>query len=51
MDAKLIAEIKLKNIGYIPTFTRDMANFVYESTPPYFSDPFFLRHAEAYREK
>jgi imidazolonepropionase-like amidohydrolase len=51
VDAKLIAEIKLKNIGYIPTFTRDMANFVYESTPPYFSDPFFLRHAEAYKRE
>src|SRR5262245_19302962 len=51
VDAKLIADIKQKNIGYIPTFTRDMANFVYESTPPYFSDPFFLRHQEAFKRQ
>ena len=51
VDAKLIADVKQKNIGYIPTFTRDMANFVYESTPPYFSDPFFLRHQDAYKRQ
>ncbi len=45
----MIAEIKRRNVGYIPTLTRDLSVFVYESTPPYFSDPFFLRHVAAYR--
>jgi imidazolonepropionase-like amidohydrolase len=48
-DAALIAEIKRRNVGYIPTLTRDLSVFVYESTPPYFTDPFFLRHVASYR--
>lgn len=49
VDAALIADIKRLDIGYIPTLTRDLARFVYETTPPYFSDPFFLRHVDAFR--
>jgi imidazolonepropionase-like amidohydrolase len=49
VDAALIAEMKRRNVGYIPTLTRDLSVFVYESTPPYFSDPFFLRHVASYR--
>ena len=48
VDAALIADIKRRNVGYIPTLTRDLAIFVYESTPPFFSDPFFLRHVSVY---
>jgi imidazolonepropionase-like amidohydrolase len=48
VDAPLIASIKQRNVGYIPTLTRDLAIFVYESTPPFFSDPFFLRRADFY---
>ena len=51
VDAALIAEMKRRNIGYIPTLTRDLAQFVYEGTPPYFTDPFFLRHIEEYRNE
>ena len=51
VDAALIADMKRRNIGYIPTLTRDLAQFVYESTPPYFTDPFFLRHVEEYRNE
>jgi imidazolonepropionase-like amidohydrolase len=51
VDAALIAEMKRKNIGYIPTLTRDLAQFVYEGTPPYFTDPFFLRHIAEYRNE
>jgi imidazolonepropionase-like amidohydrolase len=29
-----------------PTLARDLATFVYQSTPAFFSDPFFLRHAD-----
>ena len=48
VDAPLIAEIKRRDVGYIPTLTRDLAIFVYESTPPFFTDPFFLREAKFY---
>lgn len=51
VDAALIADMKRRNVGYIPTFTRDLAQFVYETTPEYFTDPFFLRHADAFRRE
>ena len=51
VDAAVIASIKQRNIGYIPTLTRDLAQFVYETTPPYFKDPFFLRHIDAYKRE
>jgi imidazolonepropionase-like amidohydrolase len=43
--ADLIATIKARGIGYIPTLTRDLSVFVYESTPDFVSDPFFTREA------
>jgi imidazolonepropionase-like amidohydrolase len=43
-----IAELKKRNVGYIPTLTRDLSVFVYESTPAFFSDPFFLRGKAMY---
>jgi imidazolonepropionase-like amidohydrolase len=49
IDASLIAEMKRRNVGYIATLTRDLSVFVYETTPPYFKDPFFLRHITEYR--
>jgi imidazolonepropionase-like amidohydrolase len=50
IDAELVAAIKRRNVGYTPTFARDLARFVYESTPSFYSDPFFLSHADpAYR--
>jgi imidazolonepropionase-like amidohydrolase len=48
IDAEMLAELKRRNIGYIPTLTRDLSVFVYETTPPFFKDPFFLRHAADY---
>ena len=49
VDQALIAQIKQRNVGYIPTFTRDLAQFVYEATPAFFTDPFFVRHINEYR--
>lgn len=51
VDAAFIAELKRRNVGYIPTLTRDLSIFVYETTPAFFSDPFFLRHVDAYRRQ
>ncbi|MGH8518584.1 MAG: amidohydrolase family protein, partial [Panacagrimonas sp.] len=42
-DAAFIEELKKRNVGYIPTLTRDLSVFQYESTPEYINDPFFLR--------
>ena len=49
IDPAMAAELKRRNVGYIPTLTRDLSVFVYETTPPFFKDPFFLRHAADYR--
>jgi imidazolonepropionase-like amidohydrolase len=43
-----IADLKRRNIGYIPTLTRELSVFVYETTPTFFSDPFFLRGKTMY---
>jgi imidazolonepropionase-like amidohydrolase len=44
VDQATIAAIKARDVEYIPTLTRDIATFVYEGTPPYFTDAFFTRH-------
>ena len=43
VDQALINEMKSKNIGYIPTLTRDLSVFVYETRPAFFDEPFFQR--------
>src|SRR5688572_9531934 len=48
VDAAFIAELKRRNIGYIPTLTRDLSVFQYESTPDYINHPFFLRGLPLY---
>lgn len=48
VDEALIAALKERNVGYIPTLTRELAVFVYETTPPFFDDPFFLRGSALY---
>jgi imidazolonepropionase-like amidohydrolase len=51
VDAAFIADITRRQVGYIPTFTRDLAVFVYETTPAFFSEPFFQRRVDAYRRE
>ena len=46
IDDEFIALMKARNVPYCPTLTREISTFVYESTPPFFSDPFFLREAD-----
>jgi len=38
-----------RGVGYIPTLTRDLSVFVYETRPAFFDDPFFLRGLDAYQ--
>ena len=47
----LIAKMKQKNVSYIPTLTRDLSVFVYETTPAFIKEPFFQRGMELYKEQ
>jgi len=48
---ELVAEMKQKNVSYIPTLTRDLSVFVYESPPDFVKDPFFQRGMPLYKEQ
>lgn len=43
VDQELIDLIKEKDVYYCPTLMREVSAFVYESTPSFFNDSFFLR--------
>jgi imidazolonepropionase-like amidohydrolase len=47
VDDAIIAAMKRRNVCLSPTLMREVSTFVYESTPPFFSDPLFLKHADA----
>jgi imidazolonepropionase-like amidohydrolase len=51
VDQALMADMKKRNVGYIPTLTRDLSVYVYESTPAFFKDPFFLRGKSLYGQQ
>ena len=46
VDAAFVAEVTRRNVAVIPTMSKEVAAFAYVSTPDFFSDPFFLRHAD-----
>jgi len=46
IDDEFISLMKKRDIPYCPTLTRELSAFAYESTPSFFSDPFFLREAD-----
>ena len=46
IDDESIRLMKARDVAYVPTLTRELATFVYESTPAFFADPFFLREAD-----
>ncbi len=47
IDDEFITLMKARSVPYCPTLTRELSTFVYESTPEFFADPFFLREADA----
>ena len=47
VDDAFVAMLKRRNTCYCPTLMREVSTFVYESTPAWFSDPLFLKHADA----
>ncbi|HYR89969.1 MAG TPA: amidohydrolase family protein [Terriglobia bacterium] len=51
VDAAFAAELKRRNIGYIPTLTRDLSVFVYETRPAFFDEPFFRKGIALYDEE
>jgi imidazolonepropionase-like amidohydrolase len=46
VDDEFVAAMKASGKCYSPTLMREVSTFVYESTPEWFSDPLFLRHAD-----
>ena len=46
VDEEFLALMKTRQAAYVPTLTRELSTFVYESTPAFFSDPFFLKEAD-----
>lgn len=46
VDAPFMNAMKAADVCYVPTLTRELSTFVYESEPAFFSDPFFLRDAD-----
>jgi imidazolonepropionase-like amidohydrolase len=46
LDDETIALLKARNVPYCPTLTREVAVFAYQTTPVFFSDPFFLKEAD-----
>jgi imidazolonepropionase-like amidohydrolase len=47
VDAPLIAALKRRDVCVSPTLMREVSTFVYESVPPFFSDPLFLKRVDA----
>jgi imidazolonepropionase-like amidohydrolase len=47
VDAAFASAMKARDVCYCPTFTREVSTFVYESTPPWANDAFFLKGVAA----
>jgi imidazolonepropionase-like amidohydrolase len=46
VDEEVIGALKRRNVCYCPTLTREVSTFVYESEPPFFSDPLFVKYQD-----
>jgi len=46
VDDAVIAMLKRRDVCVCPTLMREVSTFVYESTPPWFSDPLFLKRVD-----
>lgn len=47
IDQSFIDRMRESGACYMPTLTRELSTYVYESEPDFFSDPFFLRETDA----
>ena len=46
VDEEFVRLIRQRNVPYCATLTRELSTFVYEDTPAFFKDAFFLREAD-----
>jgi imidazolonepropionase-like amidohydrolase len=46
VDAEFINMLKAREACYSPTLTREISTFIYDATPPWVDDSFFLKGAE-----
>ena len=46
VDDAFINALKSRDVCYSPTLTREISTFIYDSTPPWVDDPFFLKGVE-----
>jgi imidazolonepropionase-like amidohydrolase len=46
VDDEFVNALRSRNVCYSPTLTREVSTFIYDSTPPWVDDPFFLKGAE-----
>ena len=46
VDAEFINLLKSHDVCYVPTFTREISTFIYDATPSWVDDPFFVKGAE-----
>ncbi len=46
VDDEFISLVKEKGVCYIPTLTREVSTFIYESVPDFWGDRYFLREAD-----
>jgi imidazolonepropionase-like amidohydrolase len=47
VSAAFTTALKARDVCYCPTLTREVSTFVYDSTPPWTSDPFFTKGVSA----
>ena len=50
VDDEFVAALKASKRCYTPTLMREVSTWVYESTPDFFADTFFLQHANPARQ-
>jgi imidazolonepropionase-like amidohydrolase len=46
VDDEFINALKSRDVCYSPTLTREISTFIYDATPSWVDDPFFLKGAE-----
>jgi imidazolonepropionase-like amidohydrolase len=46
VDDEFVNALKSRDVCYSPTLTREISTFIYDSTPPWVDDPFFLKGVE-----
>ena len=46
VDQELIGALKRRDVCYCPTLMREVSTFVYESGPPFFADPLFVKYQD-----